>query len=303
MRILQWNCRSIFAQYSELCSLLEEKRVDVACLSETCLDQNSHISFNNFHLVHKARNRQGGGSGILIRRNLAFSVITDDLIIRACSRVNIDLTLVEIFTDSRSLFIASIYNPPGGASRKPPDFWRNFLLDCSRRGDIVVCGDFNAHSPMWSVDCESADAEVSRLEMALSMNDLVCINDGSATWSSVGDSVRSAIDLTIASSALTAVSLWRVDSYKHGSDQFPIFITLNDFQIKKTPCRPTFSTHKMDWDLFRSIFDSDLDTEGISSKSVTEAYDHLTETIKNSIIRAGGRVKTYNQPSDRPAVV
>lgn len=158
-------------------------KADVACLSETCLEQNSSISFNNFNLIYKARNRQGGGSGILIRKNLSFSAVTNDPMINTCARYNIDVTIVikpKIKTSRReTLLIISIYNPPGRSSWIPPNLWRDFFLHFSYLGKVIICGDFNGHSPMWSIDCEYPDAEGMRLEMALSMSDLVHINNGS----------------------------------------------------------------------------------------------------------------------------
>lgn len=146
--IMQWNCRSIFARYNEICYILEEEKVDVACLSETCLDNNNPIQFNNFNLIHKARDRRGGGSGILIRKNLDFSIPTNGRLHDLCAQDNVDFTLINLKLNTGiSLNIISIYNPPSKSTTcGRPDFWNKFMSLCSRLDNVIICGDFNGHS-------------------------------------------------------------------------------------------------------------------------------------------------------------
>lgn len=179
--LLQWNCRSLRARYNELCFLLEEETIDVACLSETFLDPDGNVSFSNFSLIHKARDGFGGGSGVLIRKGVDFTNLPDPPLVRTGGRFGVDVVVVKVnVTTGGTIHIVSLYNPP----RRVPHsaaFWRSFLERCLSFGRVIVAGDFNAHSPLWSADCKSSDREGRLIEAALLDVGLVSVNDGSAT--------------------------------------------------------------------------------------------------------------------------
>lgn len=276
----------------------------MACLSETCLDPNRCIPFRNHHLVHKARNRQGGGSGILIRKNLDFDAVSNRRITELGNQHNVDISIIKINVHPRrSTHIISLYNPPRRTSRTTPAFWRNFFTLCSRFGNVIVCGDFNAHSPTWSTECNTSDKEGELIESALIGCDLICINDGSATWSAADGSYRSALDLTILSADLATISSWRISSSKYGSDHFPILTTLGGMQIGNTPCRPIFAVKEVDWTKFRAHVTANLVPTTAHSVNVESAYEQLTGAITNAIVDTGGKIKKFNVPSRRTSTV
>lgn len=65
--------------------------------------------------------------------------------------------------------------------------------------NVVICGDFNTHSPMWNEKC-SQRRDSSFLEGLVEQHNLQIINNGQTTWSTIreGKHIESIIDITLA---------------------------------------------------------------------------------------------------------
>ena len=89
------NARSILPKMDEIRFLINKTQVGALCISETWLDpsiNDSAIEMDNYSLIRKDRNRNGGGVCVFIRSDLHFSV-REDLINEEAEILMIDICL------------------------------------------------------------------------------------------------------------------------------------------------------------------------------------------------------------------
>ena len=73
LKIYQLNVNSLISQHkrTELNNFLKNHKPDVLLLNETKLNSRHNIQFKNYNFVRNDRpnNKNGGGTGILIKKN------------------------------------------------------------------------------------------------------------------------------------------------------------------------------------------------------------------------------------------
>ncbi len=72
------NIRSLLPKIDEIRCLLMNCKVGIFCLTETWIDSsvtNNEIKVDNYNVIRKDRNRQGGGVCIFIRSDINFNVL------------------------------------------------------------------------------------------------------------------------------------------------------------------------------------------------------------------------------------
>lgn len=215
----------------------------------------------------------------------------------------IDIVCIKLaFSNYEGIHICSLYSPPRRSGSFTADnLWTNLLCFLASLGKVVVCGDFNGHSSLWSDHPHLlSNLEGRKIESALENSQLTCMNNGEDTWRSYDLSQSSALDLSLASPAIMSGSSWRVLDSTYGSDHFPIFIQLRDFSPDPIPHRPAYALGKVDWESFRSnctLLLNELFTEDHSS---VFNYNKFITTIHQAIIAAGGKKscskKFYSKP-------
>jgi hypothetical protein len=114
---------------------------------------------------------------------------------------------------------------------------------------LLLCGDFNAHSPMWR--CQDTNPLGITIENFLQHNDLCVLNNKLSTYLHPATGNFSAIDLSVCSPALFLDFKWEVAADQHGSDHFPIIISTNKPIHPDKP--PRWKLHKADWDEFQAL--------------------------------------------------
>ena len=76
LKIISWNCRSLYTKLSEFKTRLYAETPHVVCLCETWLKENRLPSFKNYKSFFKCREvRAGGGLAILVRNDVSVSEI------------------------------------------------------------------------------------------------------------------------------------------------------------------------------------------------------------------------------------
>ena len=82
--------------------------------------------------------------------------------------------------------------------------------------------DFNAHNPLWGSEKTSTRGRM--LEKIQDKFNLLCLNEKEETYYRAFNGSKSAIDLAIASLALTPQFKWTKEYELRRSDHFPIII-------------------------------------------------------------------------------
>ncbi|KAL5013851.1 hypothetical protein ScPMuIL_008121 [Solemya velum] len=158
---------------------------------------------------------------------------------------------------------------------------------------VVLCGDFNAHNPLWG--SERLDAKGRVIDSLLERTDLVLLNDGEGTHIN-NNGLLSHLDLSFVSYELATKCSWEVYQDSFGSDHFPIIITFFDSPtVDDTSKPPTFNFKKADWNLYsllclknitNEIFNDDIDKFNLSLTS------QIIDAAKGSIPKSKHKAKS-----------
>lgn len=155
LKFSYWNADSIPDKIHELYNFLTVEKVDVCCVSETCLPPNyrlpSHKDYRFEHLSRQAdQSRASGGVGIFIRRSLKYELL------KIPSTKVIECMGIKLFTQRGNLEIFSAYLPGGSERQKIREHYRNDLRSLTHRsGDFLVLGDLNSRHRSWN--CASSN--------------------------------------------------------------------------------------------------------------------------------------------------
>ena len=137
--ILQWNCRGLMNNHSELGLLSQQYNPVALCLQETHITDESKVSFKGYTFYNKLdhlHERASGGSSILIRNDIIHSPVKLSTNLQALA---VKITLSFVFT------ICPIYAPPN----KYIDIKELEHLLSQIPEPVMILGDFNAHNPLW----------------------------------------------------------------------------------------------------------------------------------------------------------
>ncbi|XP_029677171.1 uncharacterized protein LOC115243977 [Formica exsecta] len=275
----------------------------IVALCETRLNEQFRPNINNYDIYSHDRNRQGGGVAILLRKNLGFTQIVDENINQTCKRNDIEHIMEKIWLSTeKSIFVCSLYSPPRGSNcpHTEPQAWLSLLRYCTSFNPIVICGDVNGKSALWSLGILGPDSEGNRLENAISQLDLSCLNDGNYTWASADFSSTSALDITLASSSIATKCLWNVLGESYGSDHFPIIITISDDCLNSSFGRPSFSTARVDWGMFQCECSRFVDRFRGFSGDLNNDYNELVNAIHLALTTAGAKKQSSRGLRKKP---
>ena len=108
MKILQWNCHSL---YNKLCRFkvhLYNNLPHIVCLSETWLKQSHEPNFINYtkYLCNR-ESSQGGGIGILVRND----IISMEKALSLFPNGKLEIQAISIFNKNIKIDIMNVYNP------------------------------------------------------------------------------------------------------------------------------------------------------------------------------------------------
>lgn len=166
----------------------------------------------------------------------------------------------------------SIYRSPNNKDFNF-DFWIDLLKWCSSFPHCIVCGDFNAHSPLWG-GMESNSNRVGRaIESAVDAANLACLNDGSPTWFSPTRGRHSTPDITLSDMNVALQCTWFASADTYGSDHSPILISYKYPFSECSSGRPSLTSGRINWAVFSSEVKRPL--ESLSPNSVNCIYIYI----------------------------
>ncbi|MDA8031503.1 MAG: endonuclease/exonuclease/phosphatase family protein, partial [Alphaproteobacteria bacterium] len=151
-----WNVRGFVQR--DYCRLRENvitaTDLDIVCLCETFLRNSEIISIEGYKWfghnrtnISKRAVRGSGGVGVLVKESMfdRFSIDVvdkrhEDILWLACTQIN---------NPDNTIFIGVCYLPPAASSRgdKSHDVFDTLRCQCLKfqdKGEILICGDFNA---------------------------------------------------------------------------------------------------------------------------------------------------------------
>jgi hypothetical protein len=141
LSILLFNANGLKNHANELQTVLYDKRIDIALISETHFTKYSHISIPGYYLL-KSNHPDGtahGGAAILIKTNLKFHPLTN------FSQNHIQSCAISITLNNIPIVIAAVYSPPKHliTDTNLAEYFDTFP------NNFIAGGDFNAKHQSW----------------------------------------------------------------------------------------------------------------------------------------------------------
>ena len=250
LKILQWNCRSIFSKLSEFKHYLTtlSNLPHIICLQETFLSLKYNPCIPGYHLVRKDRplsQGKGGGVCMFIKSDIIFSEITG----YENNGNSEELMAIKI----NGMVIVNMYNKPNNTL---PITTLNYFTKYSK---LLILGDLNAHHRIWgSNNCNSCGTVLADW---IINNDYVLLNTTQPTYcSDVNPNRWSLLDLSIASHGLAHKCTTEITSDFLGSDHCILFVNINESVCFTNMHIPRWSFSKANWLAFSEQCDLQLGT-------------------------------------------
>ena len=181
-----------------------------------------------------------------------------------CSRL--DVVAVKLSTSLGSLVVASVYAPPD--SGVDSALWTS-LVGCVSDCDVLLlCGDFNAHSPPWGA--RRSNFQGRKLCSAVLDCSLTPLNDSLPTFLPASGPSGGNLDLVFISSSRVGVASVNVTDDTFGSDHF---LVLGELGLTPRHARSTsnrFNIKNVDWVRFREGVDEGLLSLGLALDSCSD---------------------------------
>lgn len=84
------------------------------------------------------------------------------------------------------------------------------------------------------------------------------------------------------------------------SDHFPVFVRIDDMSSIPFPCRPSFSTAHVDWDVFQRECRVAIEQLHLNSLTLNHTYSLLINHIQNALLTAGARKHDHTKNIRKP---
>ena len=236
-------------------------------LQETMLGNNKPPCPRLYNCVaseHDMVRGNNGGCAIYTRYDVPYTTIKLQTPLQAIA-VKIQLT--------RKYTICSLYIPPNNP------FTSADLNNLIRQlpAPFLILGDFNARHPSWGDIV--ANARGNLLSSFVEDEDICVLNSGQPTHFHIQTGTLSAIDLSICSSDCVVDFSWQVNDDLHGSDHFPIILSIEN--SIPSPRSPRWRLDRANWSLFRDLCTIEGTVEDLPS------VDDAIEALSDIFHRAG----------------
>lgn len=141
LNILQWNARSLQPKLEEVSCLLAQKRVHIALISETWLNEEVCINLNQYNIYRRDRGDSYGGIAIATHISLNAQVLQFNV-----NNTGIELLCIKLNNFNLIKYIILIYCP--SFIHTTQSDWGGIFSMFPK--NCLIAGDFNAHHTNWS---------------------------------------------------------------------------------------------------------------------------------------------------------
>jgi len=288
--IVQFNCRSIYANLSELKIFLYTKKPHICCLSETWSVANRLPKFIDYKALWKHRDGRGGGLCILVRTNIIILPSALD----PFPDPKIEIQRCKIKFRTFELDILNVYNPNNNISYSEFEHYLNQIGNHK-----MMLGDFNGHHAIWNQPNIGNNATGNSLKNVLdNFDDINLLTPFSLpTYVSPVSGRTSTLDLCFLSSNLMTGATAELGPCL-GSDHYPVIIKLQqNVQSRVLGKRPKWILDKVDWGLWKNGL-PEIELNG--NESIEEINNSLGQYLKQSEYNIKQSSNKYNPKFNSP---
>lgn len=271
LSVLQWNANGLkchFALFSNYVNSLDILP-DIICIQETFLKPGRKCSLKGYVTVRNDRlSAARGGLLTYIRNSISFLEIK-------CPD-GLETIGIQIDSSEGRINVYNVYISPD--SEVDVNIIEDLFLSKS-----VVCGDFNAHHPLWG--SHKLDNRGEALENIVTTSNHVLLNDGQGTFI-VNEERTSPLDLTMVHNSFASHADWRVVNDDLGSDHFPVLTIINPYPIKESTQSNSFDIGRVNWDFFQMYIAynfCDINFSNNIDDNLSTIIDAITDSIEKSI--------------------
>ena len=247
LKILQWNLNGFHNNYNELRLLHHNNTPHIVALQETHLKEqpNRNLIPKNSSFYANYSTTAKHGVAFIISNTIPFKII----------EINTHLNVLAIEISCTIPFILiNVYLPP--LTQLSYNDLINILPESNK--PIMVVGDFNAWSPLWGSSSYNKKGKI--ISQFINDNNFIVLNKDSPTHFSTHRTFTY-IDIAFCSPELFTYTSWNIHKDLHGSDHYPIDITLFSNNAKISKKRTTFIIDKADWNKFQSLCTKYIDID------------------------------------------
>lgn len=247
--MLQFNCNGVSGKADELGAYLVARGVHVATIQESKLN-GPPPNFEGYSAFWVNRGGENRGGGLLTLVDEALTANLIDAPPNGNAQVEQLLVRVTLPT-GKSLTVANCYVPPSSSMADPAVSMANIL---NLPGDVIVMGDWNAHSRLWD-DNSAEDVRGRDLADEVDMSEMIILNDPRSPTRLPVNGAALSPDVSLASPAVAPFANW-VTEVALSSDHLPILISLRlaaPLVLHKRRMYVNF--RKADWRRFREEVD------------------------------------------------
>lgn len=204
--IITWNINGAYAKYPELQQLIMDYHPLVVCLQETKLTPRNSFKIKNFETHRKDYDGDGNPKqGLLIA--VSTQIHSEPVNIQS----NLEVLAVKIFLN-RPITVCNIYIHH---TINLSEAYIQAIID-QLESPFILSGDFNAHNTLWGSNNITPRRRI--IENIIEKNELILLNDGSATHFASANNTFTSIDLTLCSRTITSNLRWSVAPHLYTSD-------------------------------------------------------------------------------------
>jgi ribonuclease HI len=279
--LFQWNAHGLHSHGDNLRQWLKvsHETPHAICIQETWLPTNEYFNIDGYRKAEQINTTDlstthSQGVAIYIREDCSY--------IPNKVPENIDCISLKVHYKASFINISTFYQ-----SGEDIDAIRK-LEDILTLPNHIVCGDFNAHSPLWYHMGDSRRQQGIVLEDLIDEYNYVCLNDGTPTYiGKFGE--ETSLDLTFVTPNLANEIHWSVLNDPLASDHKPV---LTKYQFKDTSSSTIPQSHpsdvnrynikEKDWTGFQTTLNSKIHDLELSDNNFQENYQEFVEAVQQA---------------------
>lgn len=287
LSILLWNANGVRSHTTELTTLLTDKQIDIALITETHLTANMYFSISGYqtYRTDHPHGRAQGGTAILIRSCLSHHLLPCNHSIDSLQH-----TTVKVNSLTTSFTISSVYCPPN--KRISTLQYTNFFNSLGPR--FLCGGDYNAKHPRWGSRINNARGRT--LYSALTRQHSFFCPDSPTYWPTDPARIPDVLDFFI-HKGLDNVYASVTSLACLSSDHSPLLLKVSLAVLKKQP-PPSFIRGPINWRLFEQILSDAIDlTVPLKSEADLDDCVHSFTTLVQESLWHSSTPSTSSLPT------